>query len=246
MTKGGRATMRPTTCHRHAWMWVLTLLLMPATLKAQYADEEYRMEVGARLGGIAYMGDANYSNPLKEMGLSAGLVARYMFNPRMALKCDIAMGKIAGDTRTATTQFPEGQQVAFDRTIYDVGVQFEYNFWPYGNGMSYRESRLFTPYLMGGMGLTIAPAPAEDVAAAHFSLGVGVKYKFAPRWNVGVELAMRFTGTDKLDVTSLDGLMLEDPFQVKGGMMKNKDSYSMIGVTVTYDIWPRCDNCNKD
>lgn len=238
--------MRPTTCHRHAWMWVLTLLLMPATLKAQYADEEYRMEVGARLGGIAYMGDANYSNPLKEMGLSAGLVARYMFNPRMALKCDIAMGKIAGDTRTATTQFPEGQQVAFDRTIYDVGVQFEYNFWPYGNGMSYRESRLFTPYLMGGMGLTIAPAPAEDVAAAHFSLGVGVKYKFAPRWNVGVELAMRFTGTDKLDVTSLDGLMLEDPFQVKGGMMKNKDSYSMIGVTVTYDIWPRCDNCNKD
>ncbi|MBQ8866695.1 MAG: outer membrane beta-barrel protein [Bacteroidaceae bacterium] len=238
--------MRPTTCHRHAWMWVLTLLLMPATLKAQYADEEYRMEVGARLGGTAYMGDANYSNPLKEMGLSAGLVARYMFNPRMALKCDIAMGKIAGDTRTATTQFPEGQQVAFDRTIYDVGVQFEYNFWPYGNGMSYRESRLFTPYLMGGMGLTIAPAPAEDVAAAHFSLGVGVKYKFAPRWNVGVELAMRFTGTDKLDVTSLDGLMLEDPFQVKGGMMKNKDSYSMIGVTVTYDIWPRCDNCNKD
>lgn len=238
--------MRPTTCHRHAWMWVLTLLLMPATLKAQYADEEYRMEVGARLGGTAYMGDANYSNPLKEMGLSAGLVARYMFNPRMALKCDIAMGKIAGDTRTATTQFPEGQQVAFDRTIYDVGVQFEYNFWPYGNGMSYRESRLFTPYLMGGMGLTIAPAPAEDVVAAHFSLGVGVKYKFAPRWNVGVELAMRFTGTDKLDVTSLDGLMLEDPFQVKGGMMKNKDSYSMIGVTVTYDIWPRCDNCNKD
>lgn len=238
--------MRPTTCHRHAWMWVLTLLLMPAALKAQYADEEYRMEVGARLGGTAYMGDANYSNPLKEMGLSAGLVARYMFNPRMALKCDIAMGKIAGDTRTATTQFPEGQQVAFDRTIYDVGVQFEYNFWPYGNGMSYRESRLFTPYLMGGMGLTIAPAPAEDVAAAHFSLGVGVKYKFAPRWNVGVELAMRFTGTDKLDVTSLDGLMLEDPFQVKGGMMKNKDSYSMIGVTVTYDIWPRCDNCNKD
>lgn len=238
--------MRSTTCHRHAWMWVLMLLLMPATLKAQYADEEYRMEVGARLGGTAYMGDANYSNPLKEMGLSAGLVARYMFNPRMALKCDIAMGKIAGDTRTATTQFPEGQQVAFDRTIYDVGVQFEYNFWPYGNGMSYRESRLFTPYLMGGMGLTIAPAPAEDVAAAHFSLGVGVKYKFAPRWNVGVELAMRFTGTDKLDVTSLDGLMLEDPFQVKGGMMKNKDSYSMIGVTVTYDIWPRCDNCNKD
>lgn len=225
---------------------MLLLLLVPATLRAQYADEEYRMEVGGRLGGTAYMGDANYSNPFKEMGLSAGLLARYMFNPRMALKCDIAMGKIAGDTRTATTQFPEGQQVSFDRTIYDVGLQFEYNFWPYGNGMSYRESRRLTPYLFGGLGLTIAPEPAEDVTAAHLSFGVGVKYKFAPRWNVGVEFALRLTGTDKLDVTSPDGLVLEDPFQVKSGTMKNKDSYSMIGVTVTYDIWPRCDNCNRD
>lgn len=238
--------MNPSVSFRTtAWMWVL-LLLMPIGVKAQYADEEYRMEVGARLGGTSYMGDANYNNPLKEMGLSAGLVTRYIFNPRMALKCDIAWGKIAGDTRTATTQFPEGQQVSFDRNIYDVGAQFEYNFWPYGNGMSYHESHLFTPYLLGGMGVTIAPEPAEDVAAAHFSLGVGVKYKFAPRWNVGVEFAMRFTATDKLDVTSLDGLMLEDPFQVKGGLMKNKDSYSMIGVTVTYDIWPRCNNCNRD
>lgn len=231
----------------NAWLWLMILLMgVPVATNAQYADEEYRMEVGARLGGTAYMGDANYNNPFKEMGLSAGLVARYNFNPRMSLKCDIAWGEIAGDTRTATTQFPEGQQVSFERNIYDVGVQLEYNFWPYGNGMSYRESRLFTPYLMGGLGLTIAPEPAEDVTAAHFSLGAGVKYKFAPRWNVGVEFAVRFTGTDKLDVTSLDGLMLEDPFQVRGGMMKNKDSYTMIGVTVTYDIWARCDNCNRD
>lgn len=231
---------------RSARLWMLLWMLMPLALQAQYADEEYRMEVGARLGGTAYMGDANYNNPFKEMGLSAGLVARYMFNPRMALKCDIAMGQIAGDTRTATTQFPEGKQVSFDRKIYDVGVQFEYNFWPYGNGMSYNESRLFTPYLLGGVGLTIAPKPVEDVTAAHLAIGVGVKYKFAPRWNVGVEFSMRFAGTDKLDVTSLDGPVLEDPFLVKSGLMKNKDSYSMIGVLVTYDIWPRCDNCNKD
>lgn len=232
---------------RNAWLWMVVLLLLaPTALKAQYADEEYRMEVGARLGGMAYMGDANYTNPFKEMGMSAGVLARYIFNPRMAIKGDIAMGKIAGDTRAATTQFPQGQQVSFERNIYDVGVQFEYNFWPYGNGMSYRESHLFTPYLLGGVGLTIAPEPAEDVVAAHFSLGLGFKYKFAPRWNLGVEFAVRFTGTDKLDVTSMEGLMLDDPFLVKGGLMKNKDSYSMLGVTVTYDIWPQCDNCNRD
>ena len=95
----------------NAWLWLMILLMgIPVAMNAQYADEEYRMEVGARLGGTAYMGDANYSNPFKEMGLSAGLVARYNFNPRMSLKCDIAWGEIAGDTRTATTQFPEGDR----------------------------------------------------------------------------------------------------------------------------------------
>ena len=231
----------------NVWLCLMTLLLgMPVVMNAQYADEEYRMEVGGYLGGAAYMGDANYNNPFKEMGISAGLLARYNFNPRMTLKCDIAMGQIAGDTRTSTTAYPEGQQISFERKIYDVGLQFEYNFWPYGNGMSYSESRLFTPYLLGGVGLSIAPKPAESVVASHFALGAGVKYKFAPRWNVGVEFSVRFTGTDKLDVTSLDGLILEDPFQIKGGFMKNKDCYSMMGVTVTYDIWPHCDNCNRD
>ena len=111
----------------------VVLLLAPFTLSAQYADEEYRMEVGGRLGGMAYMGDANYTSPFQDMGFSAGLMARYIFNSRMALKCDMAMGKIAGDTRMATTQFPEGKQLSFERTIYDVGAQFEYNFWPYGD-----------------------------------------------------------------------------------------------------------------
>ncbi len=224
----------------------LFLLLIPAMATAQYADEEYRMELGARLGGIAYMGDANYQNPLKNMRVSAGVVGRYIFNPYMAIKCDLGMGKISGDTRTIDNTFPQGQEVEFERTIYDFGLQFEYNFWPYGNGMSYNMSRRLTPYILGGMGLTIAPEPAENVTAAHFSIGLGVKYKFAPRWNVGIEWALRFTTTDQLDVTSTEGLQLDDPYQINSGMLKNKDSYSMLGLTVTYDLWPRCNNCNKD
>ena len=105
----------------------VVLLLAPfTTLSAQYADEEYRMEVGGRLGGMAYMGDANYTSPFQNMEFSAGLMARYTFNSRMALKCDMAMGKITGDTRMATTQFPEGKQLSFERKVYDVSMQFEY------------------------------------------------------------------------------------------------------------------------
>ena len=134
----------------------------------------------------------------------------------------------------------------FERTIYDFGTLFEYNFWPYGNGMSYQTSLRFTPYILGGVGMTFAGEPVENIAAFHFALGAGIKYKFAPRWNVGVEFAVRFTTTDDLDVTSSEGLVLNDPYQIKSGFMKNKDCYSLLGLTVTYDIWAKCDNCNKD
>lgn len=225
---------------------LLLILFGGMSAKAQYADEEYRMELGGRLGGVAYMGDANYSNPFKDMGLSAGVVARYNFNPRMVLKADVAMGRISGDTGTMDNVFPNGLRTSFEHVIYDVGVQFEYNFWPYGNGMSYRDSRRFTPYMAGGMGLTFAPKTVEGVTAVNFSLGAGIKYKFAPRWNVGIEFSMRFSTSDELDVTVSEGLVLDDPYQVKSGFLKNKDCYSMVGLMVTYDIWPKCDNCNKN
>lgn len=234
------------TCSRIVLLLFLLAILGVVPVKAQYADEEYRMELGGRLGGMAYMGDANYSSPIKNMGLSGGVVARYNFNPRMVLKADIAMGKISGDTDTMDNVFPDGQRTCFEHTIYDVGVQFEYNFWPYGNGMSYRDSRRFTPYMAGGMGLTFAPKTVESVTAVNFSLGAGIKYKFAPRWNVGIEFSIRFSTSDKLDVTSAEGLVLEDPYLVKSGFLKNKDSYSMVGLMVTYDLWPKCNNCNKN
>ncbi len=222
-------------------LWVT----MPMTSKGQYADEEYKMEWGARLGGSFYLGDANLSL-FKDLGLSAGIIGRYNLNPRMVLKCDLGMVQIAGDTRTINNVFPENEEVSFERTIYDLGAQFEYNLWPYGWGLSVRESKRFTPYIMGGLGVTYATAPADDVATMHFSLGGGVKYKFAPRWNVGCEFAMRFTLSDKLDVPAKTGLILDDPYQIKGGFMKNKDSYSFIAIAVTYDLFPRCNNCNKD
>ena len=222
------------------------ILLMPATGKAQYADEEYRMELGVMLGGCFYRGDANYTTPFKEMGLSAGIVGRFILNPRMAIKCDLAMGQIAGDTRTIENIFPHGEECSFERNVYDLGAQFEYNFWPYGNGMTYRESRRFTPYILGGTGLTYAQEPADDILTMNFVVGAGVKYKFAPRWNVGCEVSMRFTLTDKLDVPAKTGLMLDDPYQVESGLLKNKDSYSFVSLTLTYDLWPKCNNCNKD
>lgn len=51
------------------------------------------------------------------------------YQPRMAVKTNLAMAKISGSTADAENRFPGGD-VEFSRTIYDLGAQFECNFLP--------------------------------------------------------------------------------------------------------------------
>ena len=124
-------------------------------------------------------------------------------------------------------------------------IRDRYNFLAYGTGIGYNGGHRFTPYILGGMGFTFAPAPAEGVFTVNFPIGVGVKYKIAHRINIGCEFTMRFSLSDKLDVTNKEGLQLNDPYRIKSQGWKNKDSYSYTVFFVTYDLFSRCKECNN-
>lgn len=214
-------------------------------LSAQQEELEYKMELGGMLGGSFYMGDANYSSPFKNMGLAGGVIGRYILNPHIAIKANLAVGKISGNTEHFDNAYPGNRQVSFKRTLIDLGGQFEYNFWGYGNGKGFRGNKRFTPYILGGFGFTLAPKPAKTVFTINLPIGVGVKYKLADRWNIGCEFTMRFSLTDNLDVANKDGLQLYDPYGIKGKGFKNKDSYSFTAIFVTYDLFPKYRQCNN-
>lgn len=225
---------------------IIFALLMSFILNVSAQEElEYKMEVGGMLGGSFYMGDANYTTPFKNLGFAGGVIARYIFNPRMVIKADLAFGRISGNTEDFKNVYPENQQSSFKRSIYDLGAQFEYNFFGYGTGQGYKGNKRFTPYVLGGIGMTFAPAPAKGIFTVNFPIGVGVKYKLARRLNIGCEFTMRFSLSDQLDVTNKDGLQLNDPYGIKGSGFKNKDSYSFTTVFITYDIFPKYRKCNN-
>lgn len=220
------------------------LLLLPVcAVSAQ--ELEYNMELGGMVGGCFYMGDANYVTPFKNMSMTGGILARYNINPRMAVKGDLAMGRIKGSTKGLANKFPSGEHSTFSRNVYELGAQFEYNFFAYGTGTGYKGCHRLAPYLIGGLGLTYAPKPADHVVAMSFPLGLGVKYKIAERINMGAEWTMRFTTSDKLDVTSKEGLQLNDPYGVKSKGLKNRDSYSWLVLYVSYDMFPKYRKCNN-
>ena len=222
---------------------VLLLLLSVCGISAQ--ELEYNMELGGMIGGSFYMGDANNTTPFKDMAMMGGVLARYNINPRMALKGDLAMGRIKGTTEGLDNKFPNGAHSIFSRSVFELGAQFEYNFFAYGTGAGYKGSRRLAPYILGGLGLTYAPKPANHVIAMNIPLGVGVKYKAAERLNVGAEWTMRFTTSDRLDVSSNSGLSLDDPYGIKGKGLKNKDCYSWLMVYVSYDMFPKYRKCNN-
>ena len=205
---------------------------------------EYRYELGAMVGMSSYYGDANYHIPFKNINPMGGVLWRYNINPRMAVKTNLAVAGISGNTADADNRFPGGD-VSFSRLLYELGGQFEYNFLAYGDGVGYKNTHRLAPYVFAGIGLTYAPKPARHVFAANLPIGLGVKFKVIERLNVGCELSFRFTHSDNLDVTDKTAPILNDPYGIQSGFLKNKDSYSFLSIFVTYDLSPKYRKCNN-
>lgn len=221
---------------------ILLLLMLTAAAGAYAQDDvEYRMEIGAGVGTVTYEGDFN-GNILKGMQPAASLVLRRNLNPYMGLRLMGSYGKLKGSSDNVDTYWPDYVQAPykFDNNVADLSVTYEYNFWPYGTGRDYRGARRLTPFVFAGIGATYVSGGNKDVVTANVPLGLGVKYKVGDRLNVGLEWAMHFSMSDKLDGVS-------DPYAVKSsGLFKNTDCYSALQLTLTYSFMAKCRTCHNE
>lgn len=234
---------------------VIALLLVSARMCAQDQDVlGYRMELGAGVGTCFYLGDAN-KVPFADMSGMGGLVVRRIFNSRMCVKGNLAMGHIRGNSdgyfipTDPNSGTPEGGipcRVSFSRNVLDFGAQFEMNFWGYGMDGGYKENSRITPYALAGMGVTVGMGGGgKSCGALNLPIGVGVKYKIRPRLNIGLEWTMRFTTSDNLDDTGAH-TTLAHPYGIKSVGLKNKDCYSFTMLHVTYSMCPKYRKCNNE
>ena len=220
---------------------VITLLLTSSLALPAQSDPEYLMEIGAGVGMVSYEGDFNNSI-LKDMQPMASVVLRRNFNPHMGLRLAGSFGKLKGSSRDVETYYPDYQAAPyeFNHSLVDVGLVYEYNFWPYGTGRDYRGAKRFTPVVFGGLGATYVSGGGKNVFTANVPLGLGVRYKIGERLNLGVEWAVHFSLSDKLDG-------VKDPYYVTSkGAFKNTDCYSALQVTLTYSFMAKCRTCNND
>ena len=220
----------------------LLLLMLAAMLNMNaQTDDEYLMEIGGGVGFLGYLGD--YNNVLtRDLQPMATLLVRRNLNPYMGLRLAASFGKLKGDERDVKTVYPSTgvTPYSFSRTLTDVSLTYEYNFWPYGTGHDYYGAKRLTPFVFLGLGGTYAGGDGSSVFTANVPIGLGLKYKVGQRMNVGVEWAMHFSMSDKLDGR-------KDPYGItSSGMFKNTDCYSLLQLTLSYSFMPKCTTCNKD
>ena len=220
----------------------LLLLMLAAMLNMNaQTDDEYLMEIGGGVGFLGYLGD--YNNVLtRDLQPMATLLVRRNLSPYMGLRLAASFGKLKGDERDVKTVYPSTgvTPYSFSRTLTDVSLTYEYNFWPYGTGHDYYGAKRLTPFVFLGLGGTYAGGDGSSVFTANVPIGLGLKYKVGQRINVGVEWAMHFSMSDKLDGR-------KDPYGItSSGMFKNTDCYSVLQLTLSYSFMPKCTTCNKD
>lgn len=220
----------------------MTLLMLCATLTASaQQDDEYLMEIGGGVGMVSYQGDFN-GKITSGMQPAGAIVWRRLLNPYMGFRVTGMMGKLKGDATRVETYYPDEttRAYSFDRSLTDISVTYEYNFWPYGTGRDYRGAKRLTPFVFGGIGATYVSGGEKKVFAANVPIGLGIKYKLKERINVGLEWNMHFSLSDELDG-------IADPYGIKSsGAFKNTDCYSGLMLTLTYSFKSKCRTCNND
>jgi len=189
------------------------LLFISARVNAQ------TWEVGGSLGGAAYIGDLNNSNPVKFSGGSAGIFVARNFNPYLGVKINYAYGKISGDDSKSNIQQFRDRNLSFVDPLKELSLQLEFNFMKY---IPDAGKNKYTPYIYIGGGITsFAPRalyegkfyglrqlrtegqPKEySKNAIVIPYGAGIKYNFTGKWTVGANVGYRYTNTDYLDDVS--------------------------------------------
>ena len=225
---------------------VLAMLLcfgVTALPAAAREEEEYTKEWGASLGLNSLLDDTN-SSIVGNLHGSMGVSVRFLFNPRMALRTEMGVHFIGGDTGGVKDFYPDyvdqvGTARRFYRhsgTIFDLAALYELNFFSYAYRPGYQGHRRFTPYLQ--MGLGFAFSTTGRTVTPWVPLGFGVKYKLRPRLNVGLDWIMRFSLSDRLDG-------FDAPHGLKSDFFRNQDHLGLLRVPIAYDFSPRCHTCNK-
>lgn len=211
---------------------IIALIIMVAlsgtqAVKAQWESVRQEGEIGISLGAAHYFGDLNTRARVNRPKPVLGIFFRKQFGNYIGLRVAGHFAQLGySDVYNKHNEYQRRRNLSFNSRVFELALQGDFNFFKFVPGDPYHS---FTPYVTLGVGIfsydpyaflggqkyflrtlategqgTAAYPDRKPYSTMAFSIpfGVGVKYALNDRFNVGFEVAHRFTTTDYLDDVS--------------------------------------------
>ncbi|MDY3857944.1 MAG: DUF6089 family protein [Muribaculaceae bacterium] len=220
-----------------ATLLIFIAMLMAGTVGARAQESKYKFDFGAQVGMSGYLGDAS-SSIFAHPGFAGGVSFRYLPDVRWAIRTQLNVLTLSGDTKDMDDVYPDFANYSFKSTAYDLGARLEWNWFSYGIGETYKKMRRWSPYLAVGVGFTLATCEGEANFGFNIPMAFGIKYKLNQRVNFSAEFSMTKVFNDHVDGP------LSDLHQIRSSFGRNTDWYSNIQIAVSYEFGERCQTCH--
>jgi hypothetical protein len=181
-----------------------------------------KSEIGGMVGTSFYLGDLNPTSLFPSIQPCGGIIYRYNFNPRWALKANIIFAEVKASDSENNNQY--ARNLSFKSPITEISSQVELNFF---NLFNIPARNHFSPYIYLGLSV-FSFNPQAELNGRYYDLqslgteGQGIEgqndpyslvsmaipFGFGVKWNIGkyislgAEWGMRYTFTDYLDDVS--------------------------------------------
>lgn len=207
--------MKPYCMKKHFIIFLMLICSFPVFAQ--------KSEIGAMVGTSFYLGDLNPRTVFGMPQVAGGIIYRYNFTPRWALKADILFAQVAGSDAVTNKNYE--RNLSFTSPITEISAQVELNFFRLYNA---RGKNFFSPYIFAGIAVFSFNPQAVDIDGTNYALqhlgtegqglegekdfyslvncaipfGIGIKFNVARYISIGAEWGMRYTFTDYLDDVS--------------------------------------------
>lgn len=192
-------------------------------------EAQRKSDIGFFTGVPWYLGDLSPVIPRYHLVPPAiGPIFRYNINMHNAVRAHGIFYTLSGSNENF-----HGGEADFQSSFVDLGLDFEFNWWPY---KSADRKAKYSPYVSAGLGYSLNYT-GNSVSHLYLPFGGGFKANLGKRMSGGIEVTMRKTFNDMIDgYSNMGGEAVQSP-------VGNNDWYFFSGVFLTYKIFNYREEC---
>jgi len=200
-------------------------------------------EVGFFIGDSNYIGDVGRTNYIYPNKLAGGLIYKWNWNPRIAVRGTLTHMPISANDKNADNTGRTSRNYNFDNSINEIALGIEFNFYEYDLSS---EDKTWTPYILAevaAFNYSVVNSASNsnppqysytDKTSYAIPFGIGIKSKFFDKLAVAFETRFRYTFEDDIDYTT-------EKFSTLDFGGKGNDWYVFTGFSLVYTFGrPAC------